>query len=35
MTQAEVETELRAVRSELDTHVAGAKARDIEWRGSD
>src|SRR4051794_32862681 len=32
MTQAEIETELRALRSELDAHAARAKARDIEWR---
>ncbi|MBM7486073.1 MULTISPECIES: hypothetical protein [Bradyrhizobium] len=32
MMQSEIETELRALRSELDAHAAGTKARDIEWR---
>jgi hypothetical protein len=32
VTQSEIETELRALRSELDAHAARAKARDIEWR---
>jgi hypothetical protein len=32
MTQAEIESELRAPRSELNARAAGANARDIEWR---
>ncbi|MCK1288958.1 hypothetical protein IVB41_34195 [Bradyrhizobium sp. 44] len=32
MTPAEMETELRALRSELDAQVDGTKARHIEWR---
>lgn len=32
MTQAEIETELLALRSELNEQVTRAKSRDIEWR---
>src|SRR3954447_10107350 len=32
MTHAEIETELLALRSELNEQVARAKSREIEWR---